>query len=211
MVAVAALAARAAGALPSAAITATCRSTRSDANSRSLLFCPAAQRYSMAAFLPSTKPACAKPLWKAARRPVFCSGEPACRTPITGIAACCACAARDHAIAVPASRVMNSRRLNCSNCIRLQPAGDPQGRLLLMARQRICQRFSQRAFGCGRARCDQLWVGSGKLPTYARIVRLALIADIGRRQLQTMRSRAFALLERNEELLVDAADARAAA
>src|SRR5262249_47122686 len=51
--------------------------------------------------------------------------DPLRRNPITGIAVCCARATSGHAAATPRS-VMNSRRLNSSNCIR-SPAS--QGRI----------------------------------------------------------------------------------
>jgi len=109
MVAVAAFAATAAAVLPGVAINATLRRIRSAAIAGSSSFLPEAQRYSMATFWPSIKPASASPLRKAATRLAFSSGDPACRNPITGTAGCCARAASGHAAAAP-NRVMNWRR-----------------------------------------------------------------------------------------------------
>ena len=92
MVEVAALAATAAVVLDSVAITATRWRIRSAANSGNLSSFPWAQRNSIATFLPSTRPASLKPLRNPASRLAFGSGEPECRNPMTGIAACCACA-----------------------------------------------------------------------------------------------------------------------
>src|SRR3954470_20289172 len=90
MVEVAALAATAAVVLDRVAITATRWRIRSAANSGSLSSLPWAQRNSIATFFPSTSPASLKPLRNPARRLAFGSGEPECRNPMTGIAACCA-------------------------------------------------------------------------------------------------------------------------
>jgi hypothetical protein len=65
MLEVAALATTAAGVLPGVAINATFRRTRSAANAGSSPFLPESQRYSMATFGPSTKPASLSPLRKA--------------------------------------------------------------------------------------------------------------------------------------------------
>jgi hypothetical protein len=111
MAEVAALAATAAVVLDSVAITATRWRIRSAANSGSLSSLPCAQRNSIATFFPSTSPASLKPLRNPARRLAFGSGEPECRNPMTGIAACCARAISGHAIVPPATSVMKSRRL----------------------------------------------------------------------------------------------------
>jgi hypothetical protein len=105
IVEVAVLAARAAGVLPSAAITATRRRTRSAANSGSRSGSLCAQRYSMAKLRPSMKPVSLNPLRNAANRFAAGSGEPRYRYPITGVC-CCARAASGHAAAPPRS-VMN--------------------------------------------------------------------------------------------------------
>ena len=110
MVLVAALAATAAGVLDNVAISETCRRIRSAVSSGSLSFCPEAQRNSIATFRPSTKPAVSKPLRSEATRLTFCSADPECRNPMTGIPAGCACAASGHAAAAPPRSPMNSRR-----------------------------------------------------------------------------------------------------
>src|SRR5262244_1370819 len=61
-------------------------------------------------FSPSTWPTSLRPRRNARKRSVIASGDLGSRSPITGIAACCARAASGHA-AVPPTSVMNSRRL----------------------------------------------------------------------------------------------------
>ena len=112
IVVVAALAAKAEGVPPVTAMTATCRRTNWAASAGSRLYWPSAQRYSIATFSPSTKPASFSP-WRNARRlrSTTVSGDVGLRNPITGIAPCCALAASGHEItAAPPSSVMNSRR-----------------------------------------------------------------------------------------------------
>jgi len=67
IVMVAALAAKAEGVPPVAAMTATCRRTNSAASAGSRSYWTSAQRYSIARFSPSTKPASFSP-WRNARR-----------------------------------------------------------------------------------------------------------------------------------------------
>jgi hypothetical protein len=50
------------------------------------------------------------------------AGDALLRNPTTGSAGCCPRAASGNATAAPPSSVMNSRRLNSSNCIRSPPA-----------------------------------------------------------------------------------------
>src|SRR5215471_1295175 len=61
-------------------------------------------------FSPSTWPTSLRPRRNARKRSVIASGDLGSRSPITGIAACCARAASGHGAAAPTS-VMNSRRL----------------------------------------------------------------------------------------------------
>src|SRR5262249_27809877 len=95
---------------PQAAITETPRRTSSPAStgSRSVWF--SAQRYSIAMFSPSTKPASLRPWRNARSASANGSADWALRNPTTGITSCCARAASGHAAAPPSS-VMNSRRL----------------------------------------------------------------------------------------------------
>src|SRR5262245_25560835 len=65
----------------------------------------------MATFSPSMKPASFKPWWNARRRAG--SGDEGWRSPITGIAGCCARAANGTAAAAPPRSDMNSRRCMC--------------------------------------------------------------------------------------------------
>jgi hypothetical protein len=96
-----------------ATIAATWRRTRSAASAPSRSWCSSAQRYSIAMFWPSTNPASLRPWRKAATK----CAEPAAavlrRNPITGIAGCCARAAKGQAAALPSS-AMKSRRLTGS-------------------------------------------------------------------------------------------------
>src|SRR5262249_44831610 len=74
-------------------------------------------------------PSSLKPRWKAAMSGANPAGIPPARTPITGIAGCCARAASGHAAAPPSS-VMNSRRLmsDMGACFpRLAPMKRTQG------------------------------------------------------------------------------------
>src|SRR5215470_4499555 len=98
------------GAPPVAAMTATCRRTNSATSAGSRSYWPSAQRYSIATFSPSTKPASFRPWRNARSRSEIASGDLGSRYPITGIAACCALAASGHAATAPPSSVMNSRR-----------------------------------------------------------------------------------------------------
>jgi hypothetical protein len=111
MLEVAALAASAPAVLSGTAITATCRRTRSAANSGIRSSRPPAQRNSIDTLRPSTYPVSLKPLRNASSRLTLISAEVPPRNPITGIAVCCARAASGHAAAAPPSKVMNSRRL----------------------------------------------------------------------------------------------------
>src|SRR5215472_7244604 len=61
-------------------------------------------------FSPSTWPTSLRPRRNARKRSVIASGDLGSRSPITGIAACCARAASGHGAAAPTS-VMNARRL----------------------------------------------------------------------------------------------------
>jgi hypothetical protein len=112
MVAVAALAGGAAG--PFATITVTWRLTKSAAIGGSRSFCPSAQRYSIAKFRPSTKPASLRPWRNPPKRSAYCPGDVLLRNPTTGIAGCCACAESGHVVAAAPSSVMKSRRCMCS-------------------------------------------------------------------------------------------------
>ena len=112
IVVVAALAAKAEGVPPVTAMTATCRRTNSAAIAGSRSYWPSAQRYSIATFSPSTKPASFSP-WRNARklRSTTVSGDVGLRNPTTGIAGCCARAASGQDAAAPPRSVMKSRRL----------------------------------------------------------------------------------------------------
>ena len=113
IVAVACLAASAAGAPPVVKIAVTWRRARSRASSGNRSLWSSPQRNSKATFLPSRKPASRKPSRKDVTRCASLSGDPTARKPITGPAGCCARAASGHAAAAPPSSVMNSRRLVC--------------------------------------------------------------------------------------------------
>src|SRR5262249_23373147 len=71
-----------------------------------------AQRYSIATFSPSIKPASFRPWRKARSRSASVSGDAAWRNPTTGTVGCCARAASGHAAAAPPRRVMNSHRFH---------------------------------------------------------------------------------------------------
>src|SRR5438128_7482533 len=90
MLEVAALAATAPAVLTGTAITATCRRTRSAANSGIRSSPPPAQRNSIATLRPSTYPVSLKPLRNASRCLTLTCAEVEPRKPITGIAGCCA-------------------------------------------------------------------------------------------------------------------------
>src|SRR5262245_31846334 len=109
MVVVAAFAASTAAGL-FAAITVTWRRIRSATNAGSCSYRPSAQRSSIATLRPSTSPNSLSPSRNALTRCAYRLGDSLLRNPITGIAACCACAADGHT-AAPATSVMNSRRL----------------------------------------------------------------------------------------------------
>ena len=97
MLEVAALAASAPAVLSSTTITATCRRTRSAANSGIRSSRPPAQRNSIATLRPSTYPVSLKPLRNASRRLTLFSAELPPINPITGTAGCCARAASGQA------------------------------------------------------------------------------------------------------------------
>lgn len=109
IVVVARLAGRPAGVLV-AAITLTCRRTRSAANSGRRLYWPLAQRYSISTFCPSMYPASPRPHWNARTKCIDNSAAAPFRKPITGIGRRCAPATIGHAAATPVINA-NSRRL----------------------------------------------------------------------------------------------------
>src|SRR5215471_21855489 len=109
IVEVAFLAACAAGG-PPAMSTAALRLIRSPISSGSRLYWPSAQRRSISTFLPSTKPLSSRPRRYAAAVATWACAELLLTNPTTGIADCCADAAKGQ-VAVPPSRVINSRRL----------------------------------------------------------------------------------------------------
>ena len=109
IVAVAALAANAAGGPPDVTITAERKRTNSAANSgkSSVLLSP--HRYSILTLSPSTNPTSFSPWRNAATRLAIASDDLLSRKPTIGIVAdCCACAASGHAAAP--SPAMNARR-----------------------------------------------------------------------------------------------------
>src|SRR5262244_1428702 len=98
-------------------------------------------------FSPSTWPTSLRPRRNARKRSVIASGDLGSRSPITGIAACCARAASGHAT-VPPSSVMNSRRLIVA------PRGQNHAPHRLTA-VRVLERDER------GANCDQLfWAGN---------------------------------------------------
>src|SRR5262245_5663963 len=109
IVAVAALAASV-GTLPTVAITATCRRTRSAISAGRRSWWPSSQWYSTVTFWPSTVPVSLRPLRNAATLRALASADPSRINPITRIAGCCARAASGHATAAPPSVAKNFRR-----------------------------------------------------------------------------------------------------
>jgi hypothetical protein len=109
---VAVIAARMATSPAPAQITATLRLTRSAAIAGRRSKWPSAQRYSMVTFPPSAKPASPRPRWNPTMRSVHCAADTPRRTPIRGIADCCAHAANGHTVAAPLRSLTNSRRRN---------------------------------------------------------------------------------------------------
>src|SRR5262249_11911104 len=98
-------------------------------------------------FSPSTWPTSLRPRRNARKRSVIASGDLGSRSPITGIAACCARAASGHRAAAPTS-VMNSRRLIVA------PRGQNHAPHRLTA-VRVLERDER------GANCDQLfWAGN---------------------------------------------------
>jgi hypothetical protein len=108
MVEVAAFAASRAGVVV-ATITVTNWRTRSAASAGNRSYSPRAQRYSIATFRLSTKPASSSPWRNARKRSANSPGDSPLRNPITGIFRCCARAASGHAAVEPPSRARNSR------------------------------------------------------------------------------------------------------
>lgn len=123
-VAVACLAASAAGALPGVTITATSRRTRSAASSGSRSALPSAQRYSIATSAPSAKPASVRPRRKPSSRLALASGEPECRKPITGSDRGCARPMIGQ-VAAAARTPMNARRQGLAIAVISAPPGSP--------------------------------------------------------------------------------------
>src|SRR5262249_19490792 len=102
--------------VPAAAITATGTRTSSAANAGNRSMWSSAQRYSIVTFRPSTKPSLLRPWRNAAAMGAYPLDVWPLRTPTTGIAACCARAARatcgsETVAPAPPRSVMNSRRL----------------------------------------------------------------------------------------------------
>ena len=134
---VAALAATPAGSPPVATRTATRRSTSSAANAGRRSYSPAAQRYSIAMFCPSTYPLSARPLRKPATRCAVSPSDRLLRNPITGIGGCWVRAASGQTNAVPPRMVMNSRRLMSAS----QSGGAPTGSMAQKNRFRYVARY----------------------------------------------------------------------
>src|SRR5262249_54329529 len=88
IVEVAALAASAADSPPVVTRTLTGLRTRSEASPASRSCSPSAQRYSIVAFWPSTKPASRRPRRNASTKCQVSSGDLALRYPITGVCGC---------------------------------------------------------------------------------------------------------------------------
>jgi hypothetical protein len=91
-----------------ATITDTFRPTRSAANAGRRPASPSAERYSTTRFCPSMKPPAARPWRNAVSRAAYASNDTPLKSPITGIALCCARANAGHAMAP--SPAMNSLR-----------------------------------------------------------------------------------------------------
>ena len=119
---VAALAASAPGVLPTTAITATSRRTKSiaSAGSRSLCPPPIGIRSLRCGPRQILRRLSLGETQRQAR--ASSSADAPLRNPITGIAGCCACATIGHVAAAPPRSVMNSRRLIRSTCRRGQAA-----------------------------------------------------------------------------------------
>ena len=133
IVEVASLAARPETLPPSAAITATRRSTRSATSSASRSYRPSAQRYSIKTFWPTTDPASFKPAWNDARRCRFASGRPAVQDPDHWqCRLLCACRQRPHgrSTAKPCDELPTSHSITSSAWT--NGANGPQ-RLIAMA------------------------------------------------------------------------------
>jgi len=93
-----------------ATITATRRSIKSAANTGNCASWSSAKRYSIARFLPSTKPVSRSPRLKASRTVAASARDRGWRTPIVNCVGCCARAASGQAATEPTVTLMKSRR-----------------------------------------------------------------------------------------------------
>ena len=141
-----------------ATITATRRSIKSAANTGNCASWSSAKRYSIARFLPSTKPVSRNPRLKASRTVAASARDRGWRTPTVNCVGCCARAASGQAATEPTVTLMKSRRR-----IALTKAGTTPIRMRLQQGFAIGEMAfspSLRAATIARTECP-LWVNNG--------------------------------------------------